>query len=328
MKRALIVVLSGLVATAVTGCGKKEAPAGAPPEVYVADVLQKDVPVYMELVGQTRGSQDVEIRARVEGYLNRVAFTEGAFVRKGDAALPDRPAAARGGPRQREGAARDGPGPARQGQDRRQPPDPAREAAGGQPAGARQRALGPGRGPRAGRREQGGGRQGDPRPRVHADHRAARRPRGHDRGQGGQPRRPRREHAAHDGLPDQPDPLPGRHQRGRVPPARQAGPGERPEGRAGVGDRAHPGRRHGSPPRGPRRRHRARGGRDDRDSRRPVHVPEPRPPRPPRAVRPGALRDPDEDGGPPRPPAGGRSSCRTSTASPWWARATRSSSAT
>jgi membrane fusion protein (multidrug efflux system) len=83
MKRALIVVLSGLVATAVAGCSKKEAPAGAPPEVYVIDVVQKDVPIYMELVGQTRGSQDVEIRARVEGYLDRVAFTEGSFVRRG-----------------------------------------------------------------------------------------------------------------------------------------------------------------------------------------------------------------------------------------------------
>jgi membrane fusion protein (multidrug efflux system) len=82
MKRALIVALSGLVATAVTGC-KKEAPVGAPPEVYVADVVQKDVPVYLELVGQTRGFQDVEIRARVEGYLDRVAFTEGTFVSKG-----------------------------------------------------------------------------------------------------------------------------------------------------------------------------------------------------------------------------------------------------
>jgi membrane fusion protein (multidrug efflux system) len=84
MKRALILALSGLVATLATGCGKKEAPAGAPPEVYVADVVQKDVPINLELVGQTRGSQDVEIRARVEGYLNRVAFTEGAFVRKGE----------------------------------------------------------------------------------------------------------------------------------------------------------------------------------------------------------------------------------------------------
>jgi len=83
MKRALIVALSGLVVTAVTGCGTKEAPVGAPPEVYVADVVQKDVPVYLELVGQTRGFQDVEIRARVEGYLDRVAFTEGTFVSKG-----------------------------------------------------------------------------------------------------------------------------------------------------------------------------------------------------------------------------------------------------
>ena len=83
MKRALILALSGLVATVTAGCGKKEAPAGAPPEVYVADVVQKDVPIYMELVGQTRGSQDVEIRARVEGYLDRVAFTEGSFVRRG-----------------------------------------------------------------------------------------------------------------------------------------------------------------------------------------------------------------------------------------------------
>ena len=83
MKRALIVALSGLVATVTAGCGKKEAPAGAPPEVYVADVMQKDVPVYLELVGQTRGSQDVEIRARVEGYLDKVAFTEGSFVSKG-----------------------------------------------------------------------------------------------------------------------------------------------------------------------------------------------------------------------------------------------------
>jgi membrane fusion protein (multidrug efflux system) len=83
MKRALIVALSGLVAIASAACSKKEGPAGAAPEVYVADVVQKDVPVYLELVGQTRGSQDVEIRARVEGYLDRVAFTEGSFVKRG-----------------------------------------------------------------------------------------------------------------------------------------------------------------------------------------------------------------------------------------------------
>ncbi len=84
MKRALIPALCGLVAIASSGCDKKEAPPAAPPEVYVADIVQKDVPIYLELVGQTRGSQDVEIRARIEGYLDRVAFTEGSYVRTGD----------------------------------------------------------------------------------------------------------------------------------------------------------------------------------------------------------------------------------------------------
>ena len=168
MKRALIVALSGLVATAVTGC-KKEAPAGAPPEVYVADVVQKDVPVYLELVGQTRGFQDVEIRARVEGYLDRVAFTEGTFVSKGTLLYQIDPLPLAGGPRQREGATSRRPRRGSQKTDhRRQPPDPPGEAAGGQPAGARQRAVRPGRGPRPGGRQQGGGRQGDARPRLHA----------------------------------------------------------------------------------------------------------------------------------------------------------------
>jgi membrane fusion protein (multidrug efflux system) len=49
----------------------------------VASVEQRDVPVVMELVGQTKGAQDVEIRARVEGYLDSVAFNEGTLVRKG-----------------------------------------------------------------------------------------------------------------------------------------------------------------------------------------------------------------------------------------------------
>jgi membrane fusion protein (multidrug efflux system) len=84
MKRVLIPALCGTLAIATASCGKKEAAAGPPPEVYVADVVQKDVPVFMEIVGQTKGSQDVEIRARVEGYLEKVAFTEGSFVTKGD----------------------------------------------------------------------------------------------------------------------------------------------------------------------------------------------------------------------------------------------------
>ena len=67
----------------VGACSRGGAPEAPTPEVYVTPVVTQDVPVYMELVGQTRGSQDVQIRARVEGFLDSVSFTEGAFVRKG-----------------------------------------------------------------------------------------------------------------------------------------------------------------------------------------------------------------------------------------------------
>src|SRR3974390_355964 len=76
-----------LIATALVCAGcEKEAPPPPPPppEVAVGAVVQQDVPIYMELVGQTSGKEDIEIRARVEGYIERVAYTEGSVVRKGD----------------------------------------------------------------------------------------------------------------------------------------------------------------------------------------------------------------------------------------------------
>jgi membrane fusion protein (multidrug efflux system) len=51
--------------------------------VQVATVLQRDVPVYIEAIGQTRGSQEVEVRARVEGFLESIHFEEGTWVKKG-----------------------------------------------------------------------------------------------------------------------------------------------------------------------------------------------------------------------------------------------------
>jgi membrane fusion protein (multidrug efflux system) len=69
---------------AAFACSKTEAPPPPPPpEVQVATAVQQDVPLYIELVGATLGSEDVEIRARVEGYLVSMSFTEGSFVKKG-----------------------------------------------------------------------------------------------------------------------------------------------------------------------------------------------------------------------------------------------------
>ena len=64
-------------------CSKKEAPPPPPPEVKVAPVVQRDVPVYVEVIGQTRGSTEIEVRARVEGFLESVDYQEGSFVQKG-----------------------------------------------------------------------------------------------------------------------------------------------------------------------------------------------------------------------------------------------------
>ncbi len=49
--------------------------------VVAAEVMVRDQPVYVEHIGQTRGSQDVEIRARVEGFLDSMNFVEGGAVK-------------------------------------------------------------------------------------------------------------------------------------------------------------------------------------------------------------------------------------------------------
>lgn len=82
MKRSPTLAIG--LALLLAACSRPTPQGLGTPEVYVTEVVQRDVPVYMEIVGQTKGSQDVEIRARVEGFLESVNFREGATVRKGD----------------------------------------------------------------------------------------------------------------------------------------------------------------------------------------------------------------------------------------------------
>jgi membrane fusion protein, multidrug efflux system len=79
--------LIALALTITTACSKKsETTAQAPPpapSVVIAEVTQKTVPIYSEFVAQTRADETVELRARVEGILQKVYFKEGSPVRKG-----------------------------------------------------------------------------------------------------------------------------------------------------------------------------------------------------------------------------------------------------
>jgi membrane fusion protein (multidrug efflux system) len=79
--------LVGLCALALAGCSRDEAGSAAQPQAVPAGVIQvtaTDVPYVGEFVGETESSQEVEIRARVEGFLETIAYREGAVVDKGD----------------------------------------------------------------------------------------------------------------------------------------------------------------------------------------------------------------------------------------------------
>ena len=56
---------------------------GPPPDVLVAQVEQKDVPIYGEWIGTLDGLVNADVRAQVSGYLLRQGYQEGAFVKKG-----------------------------------------------------------------------------------------------------------------------------------------------------------------------------------------------------------------------------------------------------
>lgn len=55
-----------------------------PPKVSVAQPLVTEVADAIEFIGNTRATATVELRARVNGYLQRIAFEDGANVKEGD----------------------------------------------------------------------------------------------------------------------------------------------------------------------------------------------------------------------------------------------------
>lgn len=78
-----------LAALCFAGCkGKSAAPSQAaappPPAVSVLEVALEDAPIYSEYVAQTFARDLVEVRGRVDGYIEKRTFAVGANVRAGD----------------------------------------------------------------------------------------------------------------------------------------------------------------------------------------------------------------------------------------------------
>lgn len=76
-------VIASVILLSSIGCGKSEQQQARPPDVEVAQVEQKDVPIWNEWVGTLDGLVNAQIKPQVTGYLLRQTFKEGSFVRKG-----------------------------------------------------------------------------------------------------------------------------------------------------------------------------------------------------------------------------------------------------
>ena len=87
MKRQVFWIgLVTVVALMTSGCQKKEAEKVEIPAVKVEVLTLRNapLPIWAEFVGKTQANKSVDVVARVKGRLEKVHFTPGQFVKKGD----------------------------------------------------------------------------------------------------------------------------------------------------------------------------------------------------------------------------------------------------
>jgi multidrug efflux system membrane fusion protein len=81
-----IKLLAGVVGLLGLGaCGQQNTfVPPPPPKVVIAQPLQQQVPLYVELTGNTKAFNEVKLEARVQGFLEQQKYVDGALVKKGD----------------------------------------------------------------------------------------------------------------------------------------------------------------------------------------------------------------------------------------------------
>jgi multidrug efflux system membrane fusion protein len=82
-------IVAAVVVAAWLTLGRRPATAAAKPApqpitVDTAEVTQADVPIYLQGLGTVQAFYTVTVTARVDGQLNKIGFTEGQMVHKGD----------------------------------------------------------------------------------------------------------------------------------------------------------------------------------------------------------------------------------------------------
>jgi membrane fusion protein (multidrug efflux system) len=81
--RYILVILTVISFSSLISCKSKTQAATVIPDVNVVQAGQKTIPIYAEYVGQTYGQSDVDIKPRVEGWIQSINFKEGSAVQQG-----------------------------------------------------------------------------------------------------------------------------------------------------------------------------------------------------------------------------------------------------
>ncbi|WP_144638299.1 efflux RND transporter periplasmic adaptor subunit [Bordetella genomosp. 13] len=85
-ERFSVISVATVLALGLAACGKKEAgggPGGMVPQVSVVTVQPQRTAIVSELPGRVDAVRDAEIRARVTGIVEKIAFEQGSDVKKG-----------------------------------------------------------------------------------------------------------------------------------------------------------------------------------------------------------------------------------------------------
>ncbi|RML94963.1 Multidrug efflux RND transporter, membrane fusion protein MexE, partial [Pseudomonas savastanoi] len=78
--------LTALALIVISACGRAPEATSAPgaAKVSVAKVLEQPINEWDEFTGRLEAPETVEVRPRVSGQIDQVAFTDGSLVKKGD----------------------------------------------------------------------------------------------------------------------------------------------------------------------------------------------------------------------------------------------------
>jgi RND family efflux transporter MFP subunit len=83
LRHAIFLFLTVMLALQ-TGCESEQKPPAEPPKVTVSRPIVQEIIEWDEYTGRLEATETVEVRARVNGYLQSIHFKDGAIVKKGD----------------------------------------------------------------------------------------------------------------------------------------------------------------------------------------------------------------------------------------------------